>query len=194
MSYLFNEIEQKVEQLLKDGAVGLLPTDTIYGLSALALNKDAVERVHKLKQRDGGKPLVVLISEIEQLASLGLSHIHATLLKKHWPGPLSVEFDASDAPEWLHRGKFYFAVRLPDNDSLRNLIRKIGPIVSSSANLQGKEPAKTVADAKNYFGDKLDFYVDKGELNGCSSTLVKIEEGKLNILRQGTYEIKTGVC
>jgi L-threonylcarbamoyladenylate synthase len=83
------------------------------------------------------------------------------------------------------------AVRMPDNNDLRRLIDKVGPIVSTSANLQGQVPAKNVEDAQKYFGDKLDFYVDAGKLNGEPSTLVKIENGQIIILRQGSYKIFT---
>jgi L-threonylcarbamoyladenylate synthase len=175
---------------LSSGAVGLLPTDTIYGLSALALNKEAVEKVHKLKQRDGGKPLVVLIGELKQLSELGLSVSHAELVKNHWPASLSVIFNSSNIPEWLHKETSSLAVRLPDQENLRNLIRKVGPIVSTSANLQGQKPAGSVKEAKKHFGGKLDFYVDMGKLEGQSSTLVKIENNVLKVLRQGAYEIK----
>jgi L-threonylcarbamoyladenylate synthase len=190
VSYYVKEFDNKVIELLKNGGVGLLPTDTIYGLSAVALNKESVEKIHKLKQRDDGKPLVALIGNLNQLQELGLSAVNTEALEKYWPAPLSVEFDATHAPEWLHRGKKYFAVRLPDNRQLRDLIAKTGPLVSTSANLQAQEPAKNIKEAKMYFGDKLDFYVDAGEINGISSTLVKIENGQLKVLRQGTYEIK----
>jgi L-threonylcarbamoyladenylate synthase len=82
------------------------------------------------------------------------------------------------------------AVRVPDNFELRNLIKKTGPIVSTSANLRGQEPAKTVKEARKYFGDRLDFYVDAGHLDSQPSTLVKIENNKLKVVRQGAYEIK----
>jgi L-threonylcarbamoyladenylate synthase len=188
VSYFSNKIDDKIIELLKGGGVGLLPTDTIYGLSALALNEKAVGRVHELKQRDDGKPLVVLIDNIGQLAQMGLSLIHAELVKEYWPGPLSLEFDATAAPSWLHRGKFYFAVRMPDNNALKSLLKNIGPIVSSSANIQGHPPAKSVEEAKKYFGEKLNFYVDVGKISGQPSTLAKIENGKIEIIRQGAYE------
>jgi L-threonylcarbamoyladenylate synthase len=189
VSYNTNNIDDKVAELLKSGGVGLLPTDTIYGLSALALNKKAVEKVHQLKLRDNNKPLVVLIANLEQLAELGLSDKNIGLIKPYWPGPLSVEFDASSAPKWLNRGMNYFAIRLPDHAQLRDLIAETGPLVSTSANLQGQEPAKNVEEAKSYFGEKLDFYVDFGNLKCASSTLVKIENGNLKVLRQGAYEL-----
>jgi L-threonylcarbamoyladenylate synthase len=189
VSYFTNSFDDKVVELLKNGRVGLIPTDTIYGLSAHALNKNAVEKIHKLKKRDDGKPLVVLIADVNQLSGLGLSLQYSELIRDYWPGPLSLEYDATNAPEWLHRGKNYFAVRLPDLKELRDLIAKTGPLVSTSANLQGQEPSKNVEEAKKYFSDKLDFYVDTGDLKGKSSTLVKIENNRIKIIRQGACEI-----
>jgi L-threonylcarbamoyladenylate synthase len=189
MSYFTNTIDDQVIGLLRNGGVGLLPSDTIYGLSAVALNQDAVEKIHELKGRDGNKPLIVLIGEISQLNDLGLKSEHSELLNKHWPAPLSVEFDAKNAPVWLHRGGHFFAVRFPNDQNLRNLMKKIGPIVSTSANLQGQEPAKSVQDAKKYFKDKLDFYVDIGKVDGQASTLAKIDNNELVVVREGAYKI-----
>jgi L-threonylcarbamoyladenylate synthase len=191
VSYFTDTFDAKVVELLKNGAVGLLPTDTIYGLSALALNKEAVERIHALKGRDNNKPLIVLISDLHQLEELGLKVEQAELAKSYWPGPLSLEFDATDAPDWLHRGGFFFAVRMPDYSELRDLIAKTGPVVSTSANLQGQKPVSSVKEAQETFGDKLDFAVDAGKLEGQSSTLVKPEDGRLVVVRQGVLEIKS---
>lgn len=190
MTYHTNSLDNKIIELLKSGAVGLLPSDTIYGISARALDRQAVERIHKLKGREGHKPLIVLISDIEQLVMLGLNHKHADHVKKYWPGALSIEFDAKNAPGWLHRGGFHFAVRMPDFSELRELIRKVGPIVSTSANLQGQPPAQSVAEAKKYFNELLDFYVDAGGLSGQPSTLVQIVEDKLQVVRQGAVTIR----
>jgi L-threonylcarbamoyladenylate synthase len=189
MSYYTKKIDEKIVELLKRGAVGLLPTDTIYGLSAVALNEKAVSKVHRIKNHDN-RPFIVLISDIEQLAELGLRTSDADLIKSYWPGALSVIFESNTIPSWLQMGTNSLAVRLPDNNEVRNLIKKVGPIVSTSANLHDKEPACSVEEAGKYFGDQLDFYVDAGKLKGQSSTLVKIENGKLKILRQGAYEIK----
>jgi L-threonylcarbamoyladenylate synthase len=188
VSYFTNSFDNKIVELLKNGRVGLLPTDTIYGLSAVALNKNAVEQIHKLKDRDN-RPMIVLVSDIEQLQYLGIKSQEPEVTR-HWPGALSVIFESSQIPEWLHRGTNSLAVRLPDSRQLRGLIAKTGPLVSTSANLQGQEPAKNIKEAKKYFGDMLDFYVDAGEIKGISSTLVKIENGQLKVLRQGAYKIR----
>jgi L-threonylcarbamoyladenylate synthase len=189
MSYSTNRLDDRIVELLKNGAVGLLPSDTIYGLSAVALNKDAVERVHELKRRDGNKPLIVLIANIKQLKELGLSKEQSELVEYYWPAALSVIFEAENIPGWLQLRSSSLAVRMPDNQELRDLIAKTGPIVSTSANLQGKKPAASVKEAKNYFNEHLDFYVDVGELNGQASTLVKIEKNKLKVVRQGSYSL-----
>jgi L-threonylcarbamoyladenylate synthase len=189
VSYNTNNIDDKVAELLKSGGVGLLPTDTIYGLSAVALNQRAVEKVHRLKEHGKGKPLIVLISDISQLRELGLSTKEAGLMGRYWPGPISVIFESTDVPHWLQLETHSLAIRMPDIKELRRLIEKTGPIVSTSANLQGQKPAKNVSESKKYFKDKLDFYVDFGELEGQPSTLVKIENSSLKIIRQGAYEL-----
>jgi L-threonylcarbamoyladenylate synthase len=190
MSYYTNRLDEHVAEMLKSGAVGLLPSDTIYGLSAVALNKEAVERIHELKDRDYNKPLIVLIASMEQLNSLGLNKEQAELVQNYWPGPLSVIFKSLDIPEWLQLGNASLAVRMPDKEELRDLIAIAGPIVSTSANLQGEKPAESVEEAKKYFNDHLDFYVDVGELNNQASTLVKIENERLKVVRQGSIKLK----
>jgi L-threonylcarbamoyladenylate synthase len=189
MSYYTNRLDEYVVEMLKNGAVGLLPSDTIYGLSAVALNKEAVERIRELKDRDGNKPLIVLIASMEQLNSLGLNKEQAEPVQNYWPGPLSVIFKSADIPGWLQLGSASLAIRMPDKEELRDLIAQIGPIVSTSANLQGEKPAYSTAEAKKYFNDHLDFYVDVGEINGQSSTLVKIENSQLKVVRQGVYKL-----
>lgn len=190
MSYSTDKIDDHVVQLLKSGKVGLLPSDTIYGLSALALNEQAVERIHRLKVRDSSKPLIVLIAKIEQLDDLGLKKEQAELVEQYWPGPLSVIFKSENIPEWLQLGTKSLAVRMPGYLELCDLIAKIGPIISTSANLQGQKPAESAAEAQKIFGGKLDFYVDMGKLEGQPSTLVVIENGKLKVVRQGACKIQ----
>jgi L-threonylcarbamoyladenylate synthase len=190
MSYFTKQFDEQAISLLKQGGVGLLPTDTIYGLSAVAVNEQAVNKIHKLKRRDGNKPLVVLISDTEQLEELGLLKTQADLVKQYWPGPLSAILESTNIPAWLELGTSSLAVRMPDHEGLRNVIKKVGPIVSTSANWQGMPPATSVQEAESYFGDKLDFYIDVGELvNKQPSTLVKLENGKIKVIRSGAYKV-----
>lgn len=189
MSYITDSFDDEIVRRLEAGGVGLLPSDTIYGLSARALDRGAVERIHALKDRSPGKPMIVLISDIKMLDLLSISADQAGLAKDYWPGPLSLEFQAPDAPAWLHRGLKHFAIRLPDYPELRQLIDKVGPLVSTSANIEGQEPVSSVAEARRVFGDKLDFLVDAGQLDNPPSTLAVVEDGRLKVVRQGAVKI-----
>lgn len=190
MTYLTNSFDEKVVELLKGGGIGLVPTDTIYGLSALAMDKQAVSRLFNLKRRDTDKPCIVLISTWDHLSALSIDAIKVLPAKKYWPAQLTIECHVtSSTPLYLHRGTGRFGVRMPDLPVLRELISKTGPIISTSANLQGEQPASSVDEAKSRFGDQLDFYVDFGKINGKPSTLAKIENGKFVILRQGSYKL-----
>lgn len=178
----------EIIKILKDGGVGLLPSDTIYGLSCSALNQIAIERIFKLKGRDYDRLFIVVIADIEQAVKLGLDSKNFAPVSGIWPAPLTLVVPATEqTPRFLRRGNNSLAVRVPDRDDLRELLRKTGPLVSTSANPSGRPPAETVEQAKVYFGNKLDFYVDAGEIRGQPSTVAKIEDGKLKILRQGAF-------
>lgn len=168
-----------------------MPTDTIYGLSARALDEQAVEKVHHIKKRDRGKPLIVLISSLAQLDELGAEKPPAQLAAKYWPGPLSLILNASHTPWYLHRGTHTLAVRMPNYAPLLSLIGHTGPLVSTSANEQNDPPINSVAEARGQFADLLDFYVDVGDLSGHQpSTLAAYKDSKLEIIRHGAVIIE----
>ena len=175
-------------KILQDGGVGVLPTDTLYGLSASVFKPEAVEKIYKLKNKDPQKPLIILISTVEDLAKLviTLNENQQKVLAKVWPGPVSVVLPcASNHLPHLHRGTNTLACRLPTNPDLINLLKQVGPLISTSANPTGELPASTIAAAKNYFGDQVDFYLDGGTLSGAPSTLISLVNNKAEILRQG---------
>lgn len=190
MSYGTDRLDKEIVRLLQKGGVGLLPSDTIYGLSCRALDKQAVERIHHIKRRDKNKPFVILISGMDQLKDLGITTTDAALALSYWPGKLTIICDAEKSPGWLHMGFRTLAVRQPDYPGLRELIKITGPLISTSANMQDGRPAESVFQAKKYFGDKLDFYVDAGRLSGRPSTIVRPVFDKLDVIRQGAVRIK----
>lgn len=187
MSYWTDKFDDEVVRLLKFGGVGFLPSDTIYGLSARALDKAAVKKLHALKGRTQNKPFIILISDTTQLALFGIKY--TKLAKHYWPGPLTIIFDAPNAPDWLHSGTRALAIRLPADEKLRKLIDATGPLISTSANREGQPPAKSADQAKKFFGEELDFYVDVGEIIAVPSTIVKLTGGKLETLREGSVKI-----
>ncbi len=178
---------------LKNGAVGVIPTDTVYGIAASAFVPEAVERIFSLKGRDAAKPPVIVISSIDDLARFGivLSDSEREFLSALWPAPVSFVLPcASPDFEYLHRGQKSLAFRVPAAKSLRDFAAASGPLATSSANTSGNPPAKTIAEARKYFGEKADFYQDGGELSAEPSTLVSFSEGKVKILRHGAGDAK----
>lgn len=191
MAYMTKSLDNEINLLLKKGGIGVLPTDTIYGLSAAALNEDAVKKVYKLKGRSAAKPFIILISNIKMLDLLSIAGDKFESVLKYWPGSLTVIFDAPQAPAWLHAGTGTLAVRQPGDKDLRKFINKCGPIISTSVNIQGAIPASSIKMAIDYFGDNLDFYVNVGRLESLPSTLAKLVDGRLEVIRKGAVNITT---
>src|SRR5205823_3531505 len=115
-----------------------------------------------------------------------LTEKQRVFLQKSWPNPLSVILPCINPKfEYLHRGKKSLAFRMPKNDSLLELIKKVGPLVAPSANFEGSLPSRTVNEAKKYFGEEVAIYIEGGELNGRPSTLIEFEKDNIKVLRQG---------
>jgi len=177
---------EKAIAIIKEGGVGVFPTDTLYGLVGSALAPDAVARIYELKQRDAKKPLIVLIAETDDVEQFGvvLSDEMRNQLATYWPGPVSVILPVIDEQfEYLHRGTDTIAFRLPAKESLGDMIRECGPLVAPSANVEGGAPATTVDEAKRYFGTDADFYVDEGALSGPPSKIIAFGEGGMSEVR-----------
>lgn len=186
---------QKAEKVLEDDGVVVLPTDTLYGLVASVDSKKAVAKIYKIKERDKSKALIVLISSLKDLEKFGIKigEEEAKILPKFWPGEVSVLFPCKIV-KWkhIHRGTKEIAFRMigSKNINLFNLLKKVGPIVAPSANLESIAPAETIKEAKSYFGDKVDLYINSGRRKGYPSTLIRIQKGNVEILRQGKVKIK----
>lgn len=169
-------IDKKLIAVIRKGGIGVMPTDTIYGLVGSALSRAAVERIYRIRKRNPKKPVIVLIGDLADLARFGikLEPRVKTFLEKIWPGPYSVVLPCPGKKfAYLHRGTETLALRLPKPQWLRALLRATGPLVAPSANPEGKPPAKTIAEAKKYFSERVDFYVS-GEVSGFHSVLLGV--------------------
>ncbi|MCK5060016.1 MAG: threonylcarbamoyl-AMP synthase [Candidatus Pacebacteria bacterium] len=184
---------KKESEIIKKGGVGIIPTDTLYGIVASALNSKAVERVYTVKGRRTDKSCIVLISSLKTLDSFGIflsNNVRAFLLKV-WPGKVTVILSCvRDAFSYLHRGTRTIAFRLPKDERLISFLKETGPLIAPSANPEGKNPATTIEEAKKYFGNSIDFYMDGGKKSSLSSTIVKVgENGQYTVVRQGDEQI-----
>lgn len=180
--------EKNLIKVLSKNGVVVMPTDTIYGIVGKALEKSTVERIYNIKKRTPDKPCIILISDIKDLEkfSIILSEKQKEKLKEYWTGPVSVILECEkDSLEYLHRSTKTLSFRLPSLSSLQNLLAKTGPLIAPSANPEALPPSKNIEEAKKYFGDLVDLYVDGGELIGKPSKLIKLNnDGSISVLRE----------
>ena len=182
-----------MKELLQPGTIGVIPTDTVYGVVARAADQAAVARLYGLKKREG-KPGTLIAADLGQLETLGLKHRYLKAVEQFWPGAVSVIIPVSDSKlAYLHRGKMSLAVRIPDDSKLQKLLVQTGPLLTSSANPTGQPVAVNIGQAKEYFGDQVNFYIDGGDLSRRQpSTIIRIIDDAIEVLRLGAAKVGDG--
>lgn len=180
------EIDE-IADLLISGGVAVIRTDTLYGIVAVADNKEAVEKVFNIKNRTIDKQCIVLVA--------GPSHMWDEVSEKAYEDiaaslpadvPTSIIVPVGvDTPEWIHRGGQDVAFRVPGTVFMNELLLRTGPLVAPSANPEGQPPAQSIAEAVDYFGDNVDMYADGGFVDNITpSRLVRVtSDGKIERLR-----------
>lgn len=196
MAPVFTNIKDKqLITYLCHGKLGVLPTDTLYGLVCKASDLSAVTRLYKLKKCDK-KPGTIIAASIDQLVDLGFKRRYLNAVKDYWPGSVSVIIPTDNSNlSYLDLGKGTLAVRVVAENDLENLLQKTGPLLTSSANLPTHVPARNVMEAQAYFGDEVDFYADGGDYSKRQpSTIIRIIDDNVKVLRDGVVKIdnKTG--
>lgn len=168
---------KEIADALNAGSVVLMPTDTIYGLHAVAANEEAVARIAEMKGRDETKPFIVLASSVDQFPDLGITAPPEILndLASIWPAPLTAI---------LPRGASTLAVRIPAVDWLRALIERTGPLVSTSANRAGEPPVDRPLALARDLQTRLDV-VDGGVREGEPSAILDVTGPELRFIREG---------
>ncbi len=175
---------------LARGEVIVFPTETLYGLGADALNSQAVDKVFQLKGRDPNSPIPVLVADLAMLQLLiaAVPTPAKALMDNFWPGPLTLVLPArSDIPKPLVNANGGIGVRISSQSIATQLVARLGrPLTATSANPSGKEPARTIAEAKRYFSEAIEVFVDRGRLESkTGSTVVEVLNGRIKIIRQG---------
>jgi len=163
MSHFSNAFDDEIVSLLLEGGIGVLRTDTLYGIVARADNEAAVERIYSMKKRTPEKSPILLIASIDQLFDEYDQQV-LDRIDEMWPGKTSIILPSTNGPIWLTRGNESLAYRIPDHEMLREMLEKTGPLIAPSANPEGKRPAMDISEATDYFGDAVDFYVDHGRV------------------------------
>lgn len=179
-----------VIEILRAGGVIAYPTETFYGLGADAHNPDAVERIFDIKGRDQRNPIPLIIGNIDMLRGLvrDIPGNAAKLIKKFWPGPLTLVFSASGSINpALTGGTGKIGIRLSGNYIARKLSEGIaGPITATSANLSGAPECTSAAQVVRGLDDRVKTVVDGGETpGGKGSTVIDITVDPPKIFRPG---------
>lgn len=175
------------EHLHEQGEIAIIPTDTVYGVVARAADPHAVARLYKLKHREG-KPGTLVAASIDQLVDIGINRHHLTTVEELWPGAISIIVPCDQDLFYLHQGTDSLAIRIPDDSRLLELLQQTGPLLTSSANQPGEPPATMIAEAKAYFGDQVDWYEDGGVVNREPSTVIKIVNDIIEVVRLGAVK------
>ena len=191
MTQYFSSLnDQTLVELIKNGAVGVLPSDTVYGLMAAIRHPEAVKKLYATKPRELA-PGTIIAASIEDLASVGFKLDQLKQVEHFWPASLSVVLDASDINTDVKQARVDLPVRIPDSPELSRLLKQTGPLMTTSANAPKQPTSTSVNMAVDYFGDDVDFYVDGGDLSGRPpSTIIGINaDDSITVYRQGAVDI-----
>lgn len=181
---MMDEIKEK---LAAGGAV-VLPTETVYGLFAKALDEQAVNHVYALKKRPRDKALNLNIASYEDILAYSSdqpSYLQQ-LVDSFLPGPLTIILSANDqVPVWVNSGMTTVGFRMPDHPITLDLIRQYGPLIGPSANISGQASGTTFEKIMVDFDQEVLGVADDAYLTGQDSTILDLSGEQAVILRQG---------
>ncbi len=181
--------------VIKTGGIVAFPTSGLYGLGADALNRLAVERVYRVKQRDFGKPILVLIKDALDLKKVctQVPELAIRMMAAFWPGRLTIILEARpELPDVLTGGTGKIGIRVPLHPVARALVTALdSPITGTSANLSGKKGCSSVSDLDPGLAEGLDLVLDAGQLEGgIGSTVVDATLDPPLVVREGAISKK----
>lgn len=189
-----NEIN-KIIDVLSKGEIAILPTDTVYGLTGDATNIKAIRLANDIKKRVKPQPLIILVSSIEMLKKYtkNINDLQLDIINKYWPNKLTILFEKNDLlSDELTASSIYVGIRMPDNKVLLDLINKYNkPLLSTSANIHNENVITKISLLEPEMKNNVSYIYDAGELSNTSSTLIKVQNNKIKILREG--ELKSQI-
>jgi len=180
---------EKIKQELEKGGAVVLPTETVYGLFAKALDEKAVNHVYQLKRRPRDKALNLNVASLDDI--LNFSKNQPTYLQQlvdsFLPGPLTIILKANDkVPYWVNSGLPTVGFRMPSHPITLELIREFGPLIGPSANISGRASGISFQEILKDFDQEVLGFEDDTFLTGQDSTIIDLSGSKVKILRQGS--------
>lgn len=178
--------DKNLVKILETNGIVVMPTDTLYGIVGRAQSVSVVQRIYVIRKRTPNKPCIILIGDINELKKFGivLAEAQRNEIEKY-KEPTSFIIDCANGKfSYLHRGTNSLAFRVPASQALRDLLLKVGPLIAPSANPEGLSPAQTISEAKKYFGNSVDLYMNGGEIKGKASKIIKLhKDGSVSTIR-----------
>jgi L-threonylcarbamoyladenylate synthase len=182
-----NEIRSALE-ILQNGGIIAFPTDTVYGLGALAFNNTAIESIYIAKSRPIEKAIPILIADIDDLEMVAsaVPDMARTFASRFWPGPLTCIVPKKQTLPLAVSATSTVAVRIPNHRDARALLRAAGPMAVTSANISGRASPSTAQEVHDQLNGRIPLILDGGKTQGgVPSTLVDCTGEKPVILREG---------
>lgn len=190
-----NDELEEIKKKVNNGGLVVFPTETVYGIGADATNSNAVSKIFMAKGRPQDNPLIVHISNYDMLEKFtyNISGTEKALMNAFWPGPFTIILKSNGTlPKNVTAGLDTVGVRMPDNDIALSIIQSCNtPIAAPSANVSGRPSGTNIDDIFDELNGKVDVFVDGGDTNiGIESTVVKVDNNVVNILRPGKISLE----
>jgi L-threonylcarbamoyladenylate synthase len=184
-----DEAYREAALVLRSGGVVALPTDTVFGLCALAADGAAVDRIYAIKRRPPDQPMPVFVASVEQAETIvEWNPTAGSLAACFWPGALTIVLPKRlSFPTRAAAGATTIGVRSPADDAIREIARDLGPLTGTSANLSGAPECRTADDVRAQLADEVDYIVDAAiDASGQPSTVVDCSDpGIVRFVRSG---------
>jgi L-threonylcarbamoyladenylate synthase len=187
------EMLSRAVAILKSGGLVVMPTDTVYGLGALAFNSNAVKDIYFAKGRSKEKALPILIGDPSDLKIIAhnITPMAQVLAEHFWPGPLTIVVEKNPAIPDAVSPFPTVGVRVPNHPITRKILRASGPMAVTSANLSGKENPCNAQEVFDQLNARIHLIIDAGQVgNGLASTVVNCMESDPIILREGPITLE----
>ena len=179
----------KIVSVVDSGGLVITPTDTVYGIMGDFLDESVIRKVYSVKRRSFSKPLILLMSDVEMIKKYTsyISDVEWDLINCFLPGLVTIILKKNDLVNPLITSNSdYVGIRIPDNSELVEIIKKLGrPVISTSANISDSDVITRVDMISDELLSGIDYVYDGGEINNLSSTIIRVVDGKLVILRRG---------
>jgi len=182
----------KVVATLEQGGIIAYPTDTTYGIGCSIFNKQGIEKIYLLKQREKKKPFSFICADLAEVARYAkVSNYAFKILKRFLPGPYTFVLDASGiVPNLLVTKQKTVGVRMPDNQICLAIVRGLGhPIITTSANRSGEEPIGDPFQVESELGKQIDLVIDGGVLSADVSSVISLIGDRPEVLRKGIGDV-----